>query len=184
MAGAYQRLSLAAVQHLKGASWHLWLRVLTHPMAPRLTGEASFELAITGHQPSLPLELLGLDRLNRPSKVRTALERAARRGGDLGLPYQIEVVDRASGGLKLRVTRAPQGVDAALLGRRRGTGGTSSRQLVDASLKPDAGQDGFLDMNQDTNRESANEARELGWVCGAPRPARCLPPPSQRPLHA
>lgn len=161
--GRFQRLPIDVVQGLTGSAWYLWMRVLTHPRTSQLGPGESFEIAVSGYAPSLPASALGLDRVNRPSKLRRSLEAAAAAGNAIQDRLTVSVLDRSSRGLKIKVRRRSE----ARRGRDRGTPESSSRYTADGSEPTDRRPDGFLDENQDVPvSESKNEGRPVRLADG------------------
>lgn len=104
--GDYLALPEGFVTKLRGRSaLRIWVAVLTTDGARNLRRGETTRLAVTGPSPTLPVARLGLSGVNRPSKVRAALERAFEEGHKLQDEWHAEVVDRAGPGFMVELHR-------------------------------------------------------------------------------
>jgi hypothetical protein len=124
LAGGFTILPPEIVQQLSGSAFYVWQAILSHPA---LLKSGTVELALDGH---LSLARLGLDRLNRPAKRRATLERAIADGNARQDKVTVQILERAHGGLKLRVTRRPKGAQIEDAGVPKSR--TQSAQIEDA----------------------------------------------------
>jgi hypothetical protein len=169
LAGRYQRLPVELVRDLTGSAFRLWVAILSSPATSRLLPGQTIEFAVTGDSPTVPLARLGLSGLNRPAKVRAALERSCDQGHALQNEFRAAVVDRSSGGVKVRVTRVIHRIDstASDRGRSRVMVRTSVRQSADEPTLDSGIGDGFVDEGEDLGHESVEKppstSRLQGW---------------------
>ena len=151
LGGGFQRIPQSLILGLTGRSFLIWEWALTHS-AVRHIQPRYIELVPN-------LERLGLDRINRPSKVHAILEQAARTGNSLQKEWHIEVADRVHGrGWKLLMARVKPANGSRKEGREFEDSGTSVRGFQDAIPRESGGLDGFLDISPDVARARENGA--------------------------
>ncbi len=100
-------------QKTTSPSADVWSAVLCHPAIRQIKPGGFRHPALEG---SLAPERLGLERRNRPAKLRESLERAVGRGSAVQDGLSLEVMDRSTRGFKLRVTRVSDRVSSGTLG--------------------------------------------------------------------
>jgi hypothetical protein len=103
--GHFQRLPIELVRDLRASAFRTWLYVLMRARAARTRKSGQWvDVAVTGRRSSADFAYLGMRRL-RADRIRRSLERYAEEGNGLQSEWRLEVVDRAQGGVKLRLTR-------------------------------------------------------------------------------
>lgn len=127
-AGRYQQLPAAIVRGLRGSAWRVASFLLQHPgvASMRKNGWRSFELRVGAKD----LQRFGLAGLNRPAKVRNALERAAEACNELQDQLHIDVVDAVGGGFKFRMTDPAKAVASPVGASTQGRDRVNLRTLV------------------------------------------------------